>query len=390
MFENQEPLNCLNTLFEHIEYEIDFRVESLKNEMQLLRCKLFQSIDKYKEKTINKVTSERQVHLNTLLTQTDKSNIHLFEKKCIKLVNQTNHIEHTCKILERSNQKQARNPNLGSVTMLGFLNSQYNQFNLKSISNLKNSNTKLDFIDLKVKSVCGLHEIYFFKSFKKSFELVITDFATNEIRFMNKFNSYLTTDTHTQSMSSLNNLKFKNYYSLSSNSLDDYQEDYDDQSLFVTDLELQRVLVFDLKATKLKKIIQGKTNLKREFECPRDVCYSNNRIYVLDQGTNSIDIFQQHDGTHVKSFLFNRDKLLIQMAWSVRVSPQFICVIDWLTKIFIFDHDENLLSSIDQLGITSMCFVNDNYFNLQLLFLHSTNGDFIGIKCCTSSFLIIF
>ena len=169
MFENQEPLNCLNTLFEHIECEIDFRVESLKNEMQILRSKLFQSIDRYKDATINKVTTEREIELNNILKQADKSDIHLFEKKCLKLLNQTSHIEQTSKILERCNQKHIKNPNLGSTTMLGFLNSPYNQFNLKSIKNLKNSKTKLDFIDLKVKSVCGLNEIYYFKSFKKSF-----------------------------------------------------------------------------------------------------------------------------------------------------------------------------------------------------------------------------
>ena len=379
MFENQEPLNCLNTLFEHIEYEIEFRVESLKNEMQILRSKLFQSIDKYRDVTINEVANQCGTELNTLLgDKSNKSNIHLFEKKCAKLLNKTTNIEQTNKIIERCNEKQTKNPNLGAATMLGYLNSRFNHFTLKSVQNINTLKTKLDFVDLKVKSVCGLQEIYYFKSFRKNFELVITDFATNEIRFMKNFDSYLTHDTHTQAMSSLNNLKFKNYYSLSTNSLDDYQADYDDQSLFVTDLELQRVLVFDLKATRVKKIIQGKTSLKREFECPRDVHYFDHKIYVLDQGTNSIDVFAEEDGTHLKSFMFNKEKNLIEMAWSVRVSPQFICVIDWLTKLVVFDHNENMLGVIDQLGITSMCFVNDDYFNLQLLFSHSSNGDFVG------------
>ena len=136
--------------------------------------------------------------------------------------------------------------------------------------------------------------------------------------------------------------------------------------------------MFDLKCTKLKKIIQGRTDTKVEFECPRDICYFEQKIYILDQGTNSVDIFTD-EGVFIKSFHLNNNKdILVQNAWSVRVSSKLIAVVDWRLKIYLFDLDTNLMGSIEQPSISSMCLIDDSYYNLQLLFTHSENGDFIG------------
>ena len=101
---------------------------------------------------------------------------------------------------------------------------------------------------------------------------------------------------------------------------------------------------------------------KREFDCPRDVAYFNKKIYVLDQGTNSIDIFTD-DGCFIQSFYFNKkSNFLIQMAWSVRVNSNLIAIIDWMSKIYLFDFDFNLIACIEQINVTS------NYIFVYLLY----------------------
>lgn len=346
LIDNKEPLN---NLLEHIEYEIDVRVESLKIEMQIIRHKLIDQILKFKLTKINQIQNDK-TELDKILIAKSSDKIQEFEKRCLNFVNKTNSIEQAFKIMQRYNEKQTKTPNLGNHSMIGYLNSNlFNHFDEKSIKNIK-----IELIDLNLKSVCGLHEIYYFNnSFKKKYELVVTDFASNSINFLNNFDSYMSSDLKIQTINRLNNVRFKNYYSICSNSLQDYYLDYDDQSLFVCDMELQRLLIFDLKATRLKKIIQGKNVNKREFDCPRDVAYFNKKIYVLDQGTNSIDIFTD-DGCFIQSFYFNqKSNYLIQMAWSVRVNSNLIAIIDWMSKIYLFDFDFKLITCIEQINVTS-------------------------------------
>ena len=115
--------------------------------------------------------------------------------------------------MQRYNEKQTKTPNLGSHSMIGYLNSNFNHFDEKSIKKIK-----IELIDLNLKSVCGLHEIYYFNnSFKKNFELVVTDFASNSINFLNSFDSYMSSDLKIQTINNLNNVRFKNYYSICSN-----------------------------------------------------------------------------------------------------------------------------------------------------------------------------
>ena len=264
--------------------------------MQIIRHKLIDQILKFKLTKINQIQNDK-IERDKILIAKSSDKIQEFEKRCLSFVNKTNSIEEAFKIMQRYNEKQTKTPNLGSHSMIGYLNSNFNHFDEKSIKKIK-----IELIDLNLKSVCGLHEIYYFNnSFKKNFELVVTDFASNSINFLNSFDSYMSSDLKIQTINNLNNVRFKNYYSICSNSLQDYYLDYDDQSLFVCDMELQRLLIFDLKATRLKKIIQGKNVNKREFDCPRDVAYFDKKIYVLDQGTNSIDIFTD-DGCFIQSF----------------------------------------------------------------------------------------
>lgn len=368
--ENKEALNCIDALIEHIEYEIDVRVESLINEIQQIKFKLFSKIDEYKSCKTREVQRD-EIEFDEILRQKANLSIQAYEKNCQKISHKTNSIEQSFKVVQKLNEKLKKSPNLGGHSMLGYLNSKYNHFNLKKLNKLKLNRT--DFIELNVKSVCGLTDIFYFESFKKTFQLIISDFASNEIKYLNKFDSYLLKDFQLANLNRLNEMRFKNYYSICNNT-DDDNHDLARQSIFLCDMELQRVLIFDLKLTKLKRIIQGKTDTKLEFECPRDICYYEHKIYVLDQGANSIDIFEEN-GAFVKSFYFNKtDANLIQSAWSVRVGANLIAIIDWMVRINFFDFDFNLIGTIEQANITSMCLINDS----NLLFAHSDNGFFAG------------
>lgn len=153
----------------------------------------------------------------------------------------------------------------------------------------------------------------------------------------------------------------------------------EDHSIFICDMELHRVLIFDLTLTILKRIVQG-TRFKLEFECPRDICYADGHFYVLDQGSCSVDKF-----THVGDFCFsiylNELETVVINPWSVRVDAQTMAILDWNQKILLYDlKDGSVKHVIEQLNVLSMCFINGSCPDSAQLFAHSENGNLKGYQ----------
>lgn len=153
----------------------------------------------------------------------------------------------------------------------------------------------------------------------------------------------------------------------------------EDHSIFICDMELHRVLIFDLKLTRLKRIVQG-TRLKLEFGCPRDICYADGHFYVLDQGSCSVDKFT-HVGDFCASVRLNELEAVVMNPWSVRVNDQTMAILDWNQKILLYDLESGSVKHvIEQSCVLSMCFISGRYPGIVQLFAHSENGDFKGYQ----------
>lgn len=133
---------------------------------------------------------------------------------------------------------------------------------------------RVDLIDLggHVRSCCGLVELY---GWPHNHTLAMTDYSSFTIKVLGKCDSHELVDLTRHEIDMFRAVKFKNLYALCT--------DYDETSLlsqrpqmnlFVCDMDLNRVLIYDLTIRKLKKIITGFFRLYVCLES-QDLSFSN-------------------------------------------------------------------------------------------------------------------
>ncbi len=336
--------------------------------MDLVRVKLFRKIDKLKSKA--------QTALNG--NKLELANLHTEQPKHFK--NKREKLERIISLSKNLNSiylnerdlfaKKTKIENELSKQSIGYLKYPFLIDNI-----LKEFSLSIRMLDLRayIKSACGITEV-FDRSYSNSYKLVLTDFASNQIKIIDKYDSYLMGEIKIKTVDKIKEKKLKGIYALC--------VDTDtNQNVFACDMELQRILVFDTNIDKIKRIIVG-TKEKIEFECPRDVCYFNKHIYVLDQGTNSLDKFLVDSTSFVESFYFNQSKELIKNAWSANVCTNTIAIIDWKEKVFLFDEAYSLKSVIELNDVVSMCMLNNRRLNSDFvsLWFHCENGNLFGYQ----------
>jgi len=363
----------LSNNFEFIENELDIRTESIKSHLELVKLKLFRKIDKLKLNTKTTLDENKRVLINILLDQNQ-------QRKTLK-----NKREQLADLIRFSKSFEAihlKEKNLCSIKSKAQMTSELTKQNVGYLkapfyfNNLsKELNISIRILDLRayIKSACGIAEL-FNRSYSNSYKLALTDFASNQIKLIDKYDSYLMSEIQIRSVDKVKEKRLKGIYALC--------VDTDtNQSLFACDMELQRILVFDAKLEKIKRIIVG-TREKVEFECPRDICYFNKHIYVLDQGTNSLDKFFVDSTSFVESFYFNKPTNLIKNAWSACVCTNTIAIIDWKEKIFLFSEEYSLRSVIELKDVVSMCMFNDRRLKSDpvSLWFHCENANLVGFQ----------
>ena len=83
--------------------------------------------------------------------------------------------------------------------------------------------------------------------------------------------------------------------------------------------------------------------------------------------------------------MFNgKPQLQIENAWSVRVTENLMVIVDWKTKILMYDLAGQLKETIECLGVLSICFVGSSN-----LYVHCENGDFICYRLLNNEFQVI-
>lgn len=381
----------LENYIDFIEQDLTIRVESLKFELDRLGEECLEKIDNYEKsskdrhrKFIQNLETQKTCNLSL---NAKISNIEIFT------FNDKSKVPST-KLRSVGNRGMNNASGLPTRQMIGFLYGTTSQITLEI--GLSNKQLKIEIIDLScfIKSSCGIAEIY---SHDHKHLLALTDFASNDIKLVSKYDSYLLKELDIVAVNKFKINKFKSYYAICTdfdlNSFTTCVGTYG--SLYACDMELHRVLIFDLSLTKLKRIISGvydeRSLAVEEFECPRDICYYDGFVYVLDQGKSVVNVFER-DGDFVKNFYFNESKtkefesIRIKNALSVRVNCETIAIIDWKEKCYLFDFNFGLKWIINQTGVMSMCFIGDHLNIVEYplrIFFHCENGDFVGYKVST-------
>jgi hypothetical protein len=273
--------------------------------------------------------------------------------------------------------------------IIGYLNGPKYSFECDS---LKNANFSILLVDLseELKSICGITEISMNKS--NCGTLLVTDFASNSLVYIEQYDLPFTKPQIeiVKPKNLNNNLRLnlrnisKHYYAIVS----DFDDISSNNNVYACDMELNRIVIFDSDSFEIKKIITNTPN-RPEFYCLRDICYSNQIVYCLDQGYFSkhpirlrtaytVDTFDRN-GNFLKTFELNNrindetDLKYIHNPWSVKVNGSVMAIIDWKQKVFICNLQADVLCFVEQSEAISMCFVNDKQ-----LFVHSESGQFIG------------
>ena len=163
---------------------------------------------------------------------------------------------------------------LGEKEMIGYLNGPFNNLVL---DNMVSIDPNVSIVDLSkyLKSACGLASVYT----NSRYFLAITDYANSSLNMLERVDSYMHTETQSKAITKIKEIRFKKYYAICTN---------ESSFLYVCDMELDRVLIFDLESNLLKRIISGlgangEESRRLEFNCPRDVCFFKHTLYVLEQ-----------------------------------------------------------------------------------------------------------
>ena len=142
-------------------------------------------------------------------------------------------------------------------SILGFL-SGYNSLEISPESELK---LEVIYLGKQLKSCCGIAELF---GASKNHQIAMTDYSSNSIKVVSKHESYELTDLQIEEIEMFRLVKFKNFYAISTDydetSLRNVDRNKRQMNLFICDMDLNRVLIYDFGIKKLKRIITGIEN----------------------------------------------------------------------------------------------------------------------------------
>ena len=352
--------DLVQNYFSFVEENLLIRIESIKVDLTKLELELVDKLDTLRETASQKIRNNLETcetcfipsHAAHLQQKSEafsllKLNISKLKTICDEKI--------TMATKNMSDFKVRKSFELPLKSMIGYLNGPPCGLILPEL--VEKPAIRIVDMSKRLKSVCGLAQI--FRHGK--YALAVTDFVNSSLNLVENCESFLGAETRITTLTKIKETRFKKYYAICTNSPGNY--------LYVCDMELHRVLIFDLELHRLKRILSGTGETSRlEFNCPRDICFFGSIVYVLDQGVNSIDTFTEA-GDFLRSFMFAESQ--IENAWSVRVAANRIAIVDWKQKIFLFDFDFSLKYTLMLNEVISVCFVGAND-----LYCHCENGDF--------------
>lgn len=173
------------TLFEYIGDEIDLRIVSLKFQLENAQARLNTKIDKFKSTHLEAISVQKtSVEVTTLepIKLFKQEELQILEDKYLHLLN--------TKFNETSEKASRKKLKITPVSsnMIGFLHGPVDPFDLKELSSFKAS---VEILDMRnyLQSACGMCEIFEMTRGLTKYRLVVTDFAANDIKFLERYAS---------------------------------------------------------------------------------------------------------------------------------------------------------------------------------------------------------
>jgi len=244
---------AFKSLFDYLKFEMELRIESLMYTIDDLQTNINKNIEKFKTERHQKIT-EQILHFSKEIEQSKPSLQTNQLKKLTAFEHQYSILDKNLKIAEKKETYET----LGKLkkidiksSHIGYLYGTIDNFSIQKLLNIKIS---VEIIDVRnyMQSVCGLTEVFVKKNPYKVL-LVTTDFAANDIKLFENFEGLLSEDLNVRSVIPIDDgfrrNKITQYYAICNSSLDNHNHDEFD-SFFICDMELHRILIFDLSLTR--------------------------------------------------------------------------------------------------------------------------------------------
>ena len=204
------------------------------------------TIKDFKSKNTELINETR----SELTQKTDNSNengllkLQALESNFIKLNKSNQETNEFIKTFEKLKTKKL--PNINS-TIIGYLHCSPHPI---SQSLLVYSKLNVEVIDMRdyLHSACGLSEV-FLKN-KQKYSLAITDFAENDVKLLDHYESFIIDELKVRSVKPIPDQRFRRnritqFYAICNSSQSDLL--YEEGSFYICDMELHRVLIIDLE-----------------------------------------------------------------------------------------------------------------------------------------------
>ncbi len=138
--------------------------------------------------------------------------------------------------------------------------------------------------------------------------------------------------------------------------------------VYICDHDNNRVLMSDLNLRRVVKVLGKTGNKAGEFDCPIEICYHSNCVYVLDRENKRIQIYSR-TGLFLKIFSLYRiedettarKKVPLILPICLNVIRNAIGVLS-ISKIFLYNHSNQLMQTLEPNNIKCFCFVNDKIY----------------------------
>jgi len=239
------------SLFDFLRFEIELRVESLKCKLEDLETSIKDTLDKFKTERHDHILLQESIFCSEQAGPKPQSYFQTnLLVKLKELEKEYFLLDKHSKVFEKKEtfESLAKLKKLNiSASHIGYLYGTVDNFD---IVKLKSSKMNVEIIDVRnfMHSVCGLTEA-FIKNNPQKLVLISTDFAANDIKLLEKYECLLNDDLKIQSVvpicDGFRRNKITQYYALCNNSFNN-ESDYGLNSVYVCDMELHRILIFDM------------------------------------------------------------------------------------------------------------------------------------------------
>jgi hypothetical protein len=139
--------------------------------------------------------------------------------------------------------------------------------------------------------------------------------------------------------------------------------------VYICDHDNNRVLIAGLDLVTIVKILGKAGKTDGMFDCPLEICYHSNCIYVLDRGNKRIQVFTR-SGLFLRSFSLYRMetnllgeniKIPLILPTCLNVVTKMIGVLS-ISKIYLYGHNNDLLQTLDPNNFKCFCFINNRIY----------------------------